>query len=203
MSELYAGKPDPAVYDYLTRRRSAKKLAAPGPDDGQVQMILQAAARVPDHGKLFPWYFLVFKGDARRGAGDILKRAWLAREPDASPAKLELEGERFLNAPVVIGVVSTIRESKIPAWEQILSAGAACMTLCLAANALGFASNWLTGWYSYDEAVKKELGLGDHENIAGFIHLGTAAEQPEERERADLSSFVTNWEPGIALRTGK
>ncbi len=193
MTKLYAGKPDPAVYDYLMRRRSAKKLATPGPDDSQIERILTAAARVPDHGKLAPWRFIVLKGDARQEAGEILKKAWILREPDATPARLALEAERFTKSPVVIGVVSVIREGKIPEWEQILSAGASCMNLCLAANALGFASNWLTGWPAYDETVRRELGLSQNERIAGFIHLGTAAEQPEERDRPDITSMTTYW----------
>jgi nitroreductase len=202
MTTLYTGRPDPAVLDYLLRRRSTKKLTGPGPDDRQIEQILTAATRVPDHGKMFPWHFIVFKGDARRQIGELLKKAWLVEEPDASPAKLDLEAERFMRAPLVIGVISIIREGKNPAWEQILSSGAACMNLSLAANALGFATAWLTEWYSYSPIFREGLGLGAAENIAGFIHIGTPAEQPEERDRPDLARIVTEWKPGISLSKG-
>jgi nitroreductase len=200
--DLYAGRPCPELYNYLIRRKSVKKLGTPGPDKEQIGQILQAAARVPDHGKLFPWYFIVFEGEARQAIGPLLEKAWLVEEPEASPAKLELEGERFLKAPVVIAVVSKIRESKNAAWEQILSAGAACMNLTLAANALGFATNWLTEWYCYSETFCRSLGLGDNENIAGFIHIGTAESVPEERARPDLDKIVTWWSPGAGLQKG-
>jgi nitroreductase len=202
MTDLYAGKKSPELIDYLLHRRSVKNLTAPGPDAGQVETILRAGSRVPDHGKLFPWYFIVLEGDARKQAGEILKAAWLKREPDAAPAKLELEAERFLRAPVVIGVVSKIRESKNQAWEQILSAGAVCMNISLAANTLGFASNWLTEWYSYDADVLKGFGIGENENVAGFIYIGTPAAAPEERDRPDLAQIVTHWRPGAALNKG-
>ncbi len=202
MTELYTGKKSPALLDYLLHRRSAKTMTTPGPSPEQVDTILRAGARVPDHGKLFPWYFIVFEGDARRQAGEILKDAWLKREPQAEPAKLELEAGRFMRAPVVIAVVSKIRESKNPAWEQILSAGAACMNIILAANALGFGSKWLTEWYNYDADVLRALGIGEHENVAGFIYIGTTEAAPEERDRPDLEKIVTHWQPGTPLNKG-
>lgn len=202
MTLLYTGKPDPGVLEYLMRRRSAKNLTDPGPDGDQLRMILTAASRVPDHGKMFPWYFIVFQGEARKQAGELVKKAWLTLEPDATPAKLDLEAGRFTRAPVVIGVISRIREGKNPAWEQILSAGAVCMNLSLAANACGYATVWLTEWYSYDPVFRQGLGLGLNENIAGFIHIGTPAAQQDERERPDLSRIVTEWTEGAPLNKG-
>ena len=202
MTELYAGKPSAELYDYLTRRRSAKKLSAPGPDREQISRIIAAASRVPDHGKLFPWYFVVFSGAARAEAGKLIAQAWQQVEPDASPAKLELESERLMRAPASIMVVSKMREGKITAWEQILSGGASCMTLCLAANALGFATNWLSEWYVYHPAFKSALGLGDNEHIAGLIQIGTPVEPPEERPRPDPAALTSWWQPGMALNKG-
>lgn len=175
----------------------------PGPDREQIRTILQAAMRVPDHGKMFPWYFIVFEGPARKAAGKIIRKAWLAEDPEASEAKLELEENRFMRAPVVIGVVSRIREGKHPVWEQILSAGAACQNLCLAAHASGFAANWLTEWYSYNDVFRQELGLDERDHVAGFIYLGTPATQPEERPRPDADEIVTFWEEGASLHKGK
>lgn len=193
----------PALVDFLLNRRSTplKIMDVPGPDRAQIQTILKIAARVPDHGKMFPWYFIVFEGDARTRIGAALQAAWLAEDASASAAKLELEAEKFLRAPVVIAVVSKMRAGKNPFWEQILSAGAACMNLCLAANALGFATNWLTEWYAYSPTFKQMLGLAAGENIAGFVYIGSATETPEERDRPDMDQIVTWWD-GAAPNKG-
>lgn len=185
----------PNMLEFLLHRRSSKvkNLVLPGPDESQTDLILKAAARVPDHGKLAPWRFIVLAGDGRKKAGAFLKSAFLTEEPDASPAKLELEAERFCRAPVVIAVISSMKEGKTPEWEQILSAGAACFNLCLAANAQGFATCWLTEWYVYNLAFQKSMGLGDRERFAGFIYIGTPATAPEERERPDLAKIVSRF----------
>ncbi|PJB70860.1 MAG: nitroreductase [Alphaproteobacteria bacterium CG_4_9_14_3_um_filter_47_13] len=201
---IIAARSSGEVLDYLLKRRSVslKYLRDPGPDTQQINLILKAASRVPDHGKLFPWYFLVFQGKARVDIGNIIAKAYKDREPDAAPAKLILEAERFLRAPVVIAVISRIRKSRNPVWEQILSAGAVCQNLCLAANASGFGSNWITEWYAYNETVRQALGLETQDHIAGFIFIGTPAQQPEERIRPDLADITTFWTPDIDLKKG-
>lgn len=204
-AELLCGDPLPAMGDYLARRRSCplKDMAAPAPSPAQIEDILQSAARVPDHGKMFPWHFIVFSGAARKQAGILLREAWAQENPQqAEPAKLELEAERFLRAPLVIGVVSRVREGKHPLWEQILSAGAACQNLCLAANARGYATNWLTEWYSYSPAFKTALGLDARDHMAGFVYIGTATTTPAERDRPAMAAITTHWKPGIALNKG-
>ncbi len=186
-----------------TRRSTSLKLMAfPGPDEAQIQQILGAATRVPDHNKLVPWWFVVFTGEKRAAFGEVLKRAYLQEDPEATPAKLALEAERLLRAPVVIAVISRMKEGKAPLWEQILSAGAACYNLCLAANALGFGTNWLTEWYSFNPVVKEALGMDARDNVAGFIYIGTQTEKPEERERPALSNIVNEWSDGYAPRKG-
>ena len=201
---VIAAKKSPETLDYLLRRRSCpiKSLGDPGPNDDEIRTILTAAARVPDHGKLFPWYFVVFKGEERKAAGALLKKAYLEEEPNAAPAKLDLEANRFMRAPVIIAVISRVREGKHPVWEQVLSAGAVCHNLSLAAHASGFGAVWLTEWHSYNETFRSELGLDEKDHIAGFIYIGTPAESPEERERPDLTQIVTNWSPGKALNKG-
>jgi nitroreductase len=201
---LAAAEPSPELLDYLLKRRSVsiKLLKEPGPDRAQIETILRAAARVPDHGRLFPWYFIVFAGEARLQAGALLKKAWLAEEPAAMPARLDLESERFLRAPAVIAVISRIREGKHPAWEQILSAGAAGQNLCLAANALGFGTCWVTEWYAYSETFRRGLGLDERDNIAGFIYIGAPSEMPAERDRPDPAQITTFWTPGQTLNKG-
>lgn len=187
----------------LTRRStSIKHLGAPGPTPDQIQMILQAASRVPDHNKLAPWWFVVFDGDARAKFGDVLRKAYVREDENAAPAKLDLEAERFLRAPLVIAVISRIKEGKAPQWEQILSAGAACHNLCLAANALGFGFNWVSEWTAYNEEVRAALGCDERDTIAGFIYIGTAAEKPEERERPSLSDIVNDWSESYTPKKG-
>ena len=201
---LFAGEASLTVLDYLLRRRSVpvKALAEPGPTRAQVETMLTAAARVPDHGKLAPWYFIVFAGDNRAKAGALLRAAWLAQEPDATPDKLALEAGKFMQAPVVIAVISRVREGKLPQWEQFLSCGAACQNLSLAAHALGFGVNWLTGWPAFSDAFRASLGLDARDNVAGFFYIGTTAEMPSERDRPDLPDIVTWWTPEAALAKG-
>lgn len=186
-----------STLELLARRRSVKadKLVAPGPDEGQLRKILTIAARVPDHKKLAPWRFVVFAGDARAAFGDIMATACQGEEKEPpSRVRLDLERQRFLRAPLVVAVVSRIVPHRsAPDWEQTLSAGAACYNLCLAANAMGFATNWLTEWIAYSPAIAAALGLAAHERVAGFIYIGTAREAPEERERPVLDDLVTHW----------
>jgi nitroreductase len=184
------------VLQALLTRRSVKpvQMRAPGPNPEQLQLILTAAARVPDHKKLAPWRFVVFEGEGRSRFGDVLADVCRAEEKEPSPVRLETERKRFLDAPLVVGVISrTTQTPGAPEWEQILSCGAACFNLCLAANALGFATNWLTGWYAYSPGVRRHLQLADNERIAGFIYIGTADEAPADRERPDLSKIVTRY----------
>jgi nitroreductase len=184
------------LLSFLQARRSVslKLMTDPGPDQTQIHDILKIGSRIPDHGKLFPWHFIVFADEARRAAGNLIREAFIAENPDTEEAKLTLESERFLRAPVVIAVISRIREGKIPLWEQILSAGAACYNVCLAANATGFGTCWLTEWMAYSPTFKRSLGLDDRDHIVGFIYIGTATEKPEDRDRPDLTAIVTHWQ---------
>jgi nitroreductase len=186
-----------ALLDVLLKRRSVKPMlmTGPGPSPEQLMVLLTAAARVPDHKKLTPWRFIVFEGDARARFGDALATACQAEEEEPPSAmRLETERRRFMDVPLVVAVVSrTVQSAGAPEWEQVLSAGAACFNLCLAANSLGFASNWLTGWYAYSPRVAQHLQLAANERIAGFIYLGTAKEPTADRERPDLARIVTRY----------
>jgi nitroreductase len=188
----------PQTLDLLLSRRSgsAKRMKGPGPDGDQIRTLIQAATRVPDHGKLTPWRFLIFKNEARNKFGDLLARALKETEPDAGDERIAQERGRFLRAPVVIGVVSRMREgTPIPEWEQTLSVGAACQTLCIAAHAMGFVANWITEWYAYHPAVREGLGLASGERIAGFIYLGHPAEPLEDRPRPPFETIAREWTP--------
>lgn len=185
------------VVEYLESRRSVKadKLVEPGPNERQLETILRIAARVPDHKKLVPWRFIVVAGDERKALGGRLAHITSQKEPEASDARLDIERNRFMRSPVTIAVVShTIYHPGAPEWEQVLSAGAACMNLVHAAHALGFAAHWLTEWYAYDEGARHAIGLNPKERIAGFIHIGTAGEPPQERDRPDLGAIVSHYD---------
>ncbi len=186
-------RPAPDTIGLLLTRRSgsAKTMTTPGPDAEQLGTILTAAARAPDHGKLFPWRFIVFEGHARARFGEVLAEC-LQQTEAVSDERLALERARFLRAPVVVTVVSRVREGlPIPAWEQELSAGAVCQTMLIAATALGFVANWLTEWPAFNPLVAARLGLAEGERIAGCIYIGTPAVPLEERVRPDLDKIVT------------
>jgi nitroreductase len=183
--------PAPGAIDLLLTRRSgsAKAMKAPGPSKKELEQILQAGARVPDHGKLFPWRFIIFEGKGRDRAGDILAEVMEAEGERAK--QVEEERNRFLRAPLVIGVISSARElHKVPVWEQELSAGAVCQNILIAATALGFVGNWLTEWYAFHPAVKAQMGLKPGERVAGFIYIGTAKDELEERPRPEMDKIV-------------
>lgn len=182
------------LVDYLASRRSipAFQMAAPGPSKAEVEEMLRLASRVPDHGKLAPWRFIVYRGEERMRISARLKEMALAAKPDLSEEMIRVEETRLTRAPVVVAVVSKAAPHfKIPEWEQVMSAGAVCLNLLMAANALGYASNWLTEWYAFDERAYPLLGVEPGERIAGFIHIGTAMVPPTERPRPELAEIVT------------
>jgi nitroreductase len=184
------------MIELLKARRSAPaaSLSEPGPSDRDIETLLQIAARVPDHGKLAPWRFIVFEGEGRRRAGEIVADVYAKAHPDADAKRLENEKRRFSLAPLVIGVVSrAAAHKKIPEWEQVLSAGAVCMNLIVAANAQGFASVWLSEWYAYDRVVLARFGVSENEKIAGFIHIGCNGGPREDRPRPALIDLVTRF----------
>jgi len=189
----------PDTIALLTRRRSATAItmAAPGPSPEQRNHLLGIAARVPDHGKLAPWRFIVFEGAARAEFGDILANAFTDTTPDATAEQISFEAERLTRAPLVIAVVSCVTERhKVPEWEQILSAGAVCQNLLIAASAMGFGAQWLTEWYAFDHQVKAALALKSGERIAGFVYIGSVTDQPVERARP--GARIDHWSPAMS-----
>jgi nitroreductase len=188
--------PMPEALDLLKTRRSIKpiELNGPGPSTSEIETLLTVASRVPDHGKLTPWRFIVFEGDARLAAGEKIAAQFRAKRPDATPDQVEHERKRLARAPLVIAVVSRAAPHvKIPEWEQIMSAGAATTSLVMAAHAMGYAANWLTEWYAYDRDVLNALGLAPNERIAGFVHIGRPTKPPEDRPRPPLNEIVTRY----------
>lgn len=180
----------------LLSRRSvkAKELTTPGPNASELNCILRAAHRVPDHKKLGPWRFIVFQGDARQSAGEQLAHALKIENACATSQMLAFEKIRFLQAPLVIAVVSSpVENEKVPEWEQTLSAGAASQNVLLAAHAMGYVGQWLTEWYNYSDTIKHTFGLNKTEKFAGFIYIGSARKAPTERDRPSLEERVSFW----------
>ncbi len=179
----------------MAARRSPKPfhLAEPAPSAAQLDAILRLAARTPDHGKLNPWRFIVFEGEARHRAGDALA-AVMTRQGEVSEETIKATRESLARAPMVIAVVSTAKPHvKIPEWEQVLSAGAVSYGLILAAHAFGFGAVWLTGWPTYDAGARTALGLKDDEKLAALIHIGTQTESQPERTRPEMAAIVTRF----------
>lgn len=186
----------PDALHLLQTRRSVKpmELTGPAPSAAEIDSLLTIASRVPDHGKLTPWRFIVFTGEARFAAGEAIASAFRTDRPDATPEQIEFERTRLARAPLVIAVISRAAPHvKIPEWEQQLSAGASAMSLVFAAHALGYAASWITEWYAYDRRVLDALGVAANERIAGFVHIGHAAKPPEDRPRPALDSIVTRF----------
>jgi nitroreductase len=184
--------------ELLRRRRSLppQGMAGPGPEPAEIATLLTLASRVPDHGKLTPWRFLVIEGAARDRAGAIAAKILREDEPSLSEARRQAELTRFSRAPLVIGVISRAAPHvKIPEWEQVLSAGAACMTLVTAANAMGYVTAWLTEWCAYDRRFCEAIGVGANEKIAGFVHIGRPNMISEDRPRPKLADIVSRLEP--------
>jgi nitroreductase len=186
----------PDALNLLKTRRSVKpiEMTGPAPSAAEIDTLLTVASRVPDHGKLTPWRFIVFEGDARHAIGETLAAIFKADNPQATPDQIAFEKSRLARAPLVIAVVSrVVPHVKIPEWEQIMSSGAAAMNLVTAAHAQGFAAAWLTEWYAYDRRVLDALGLAPHEKITGFVHIGRPVKPPEDRPRPPLSEIVTRY----------
>ena len=195
--QLKAADSNPDVLQFLSRRRSAlvRAMTEPGPDANQLELILRIAARVPDHRKLFPWRFIVFQEQARADFGAHLAQIFTDDNAAMPPERIQHERDRFLRAPLIVGVVSSPKDCPrgTPKWEQELSAGAVCMNMLLAARASGFAAQWLTEWYAFDKRIDSLLGLSPREKIAGFIYIGTASEDPMERPRPEMGSLIEHW----------
>jgi nitroreductase len=183
----------PQTLAFLARRRSAAALTLgpPAPSDEELATLLRLATRVPDHGKLSPWRFVILHGGAKQRFIEGLE-AIAARRQDGEKLKVKLG--KIKAPPLTIAVVSRASPGDIPEWEQRLSSGAVCMTMIIAAQAMGYGANWITDWYAYDEEAGRLLGLGEGERVAGYVHIGTSAEMPLERVRPDPAAITSEWQ---------
>ncbi len=183
--------------EFLNQRLSvpSRQLGEPGPQGEQLDALLSAAIRVPDHGRLTPWRLRLIRGDARRAFGERLAQIH-ARDPDVAEKALLKDRERYLAAPLIVVVIAHVLEGhKIPPQEQILSAGCVAYNLLLGAQALGFGAQWLTGWAAYDRDVAELLGLEAGQRVVGFVHIGTPVEEASEHPRASLEEVRGEWKP--------
>ncbi|ESQ87001.1 NAD(P)H nitroreductase [Asticcacaulis sp. AC460] len=186
-------KPSPDVLEALFFRRSAPAptLQSPGPSADEIDLLIRIGLRVPDHGKIGPWRIVRFTAQSKATLVEKLT-ALAAKQPE--PGKAVAALQKLSIPPEALLVVSSpLQPHKIPLWEQQLSAAAVCQTLLIAAGALGYGANWITDWYSYDAEAKQVLGLADHENVAGFVYLGTPSEAPLERDRPNYAERVSWW----------
>ena len=183
--------PAPQVLAFLARRRSASAvtLTEPGPSAAELDDLLHLAMRVPDHGKLSPWRFVILEGFGKAHFAARLDALARARGDSVAAAKLA----KLKLPPLCVAVISAPKPGQIPEWEQRLSSGAACMTLLYSALAMGYGANWITDWYAYDAEANALLGLTGEEKVAGFVLIGTVREPPLERERPQLEALVSRW----------
>jgi nitroreductase len=197
--------PSPSTLSLLKTRRSPKlrSLVEPGPSSAELDELLTIAARVPDHGKLVPWRFVIIQGAARSRLSEIAASSLRAKNPAADPVKIDEARTRFSGVPLTVVVVSSPRgdpadpsrpHPSIPRFEQELSAGAVCMNYLVAAKAMGFAAVWLTEWYAADAAIQSALAIAPHERIAGFLYTGTEPDPREDRPRPVMSQIVSRYE---------
>ncbi len=181
---------------YLSTRRSVpgEFLAEPGPTKEELGQIIEIGLRVPDHGKLNPWRLIVIAGENRRKAGEKLAQIALSNNPDFDDFSLKVERERFLPAPVTIGVLSSPKEHiRIPEFEQLISAAAVALNLVHGANALGYGVHWVTRWFAYDQAAAKMLGAQEGEKFVAFIQMGSAGKRLEDKPKPDVEKLVSEW----------
>lgn len=180
----------------LATRASAINLTEPAPSDTELECILDAAVRAPDHGKLRPWKFLLVRGAARARLGDIMAKALLARDPNAPHQMIEAESAKPIRAPllIIVAAASDPEHPKIPEIEQVISASCAAMNIFLAAHALGYGCMWKTGAPAYDSSVKSALGLEPQHHIVAFLYLGTHKIPPPDIRRPRHADFVQIWE---------
>ncbi len=186
-----------SLRSHLATRRSgkARDMIAPGPDAAQLRDIIALALRTPDHGKLTPWRIITIADDQRDAFATLLKGAWVAENPGAAGLDLSALDQFAHQAPSLLVLVSTpVPGSKIPVWEQQMSAGAVGMNLLHAAHALGFVGSWLTGWAAYSADVAKAFGVADHDTIVGYFFFGTAGADLSERPRPEYEDVVRAWD---------
>lgn len=186
-----------SLRSHLSTRRSgkARDMVAPGPDAAELREIIALALRTPDHGKLAPWRIVTVADDQRETLAKLLKDAWVAENPGAAGLDLSALDQFAHQAPTLLVLLSTpVRDSKIPLWEQQMSAGAVGMNLLHAAHAHGYVGSWLTGWAAYSPDVAAAFGAGEGDTIVGYFFIGTAANPLSERPRPEYDDVVRAWD---------
>ena len=182
-----------AALEFLKARKSVPltQITGPGPSDDELAQLLEIAARVPDHGRMEPWRFIIYRGASARKAGEALADLAQKQRGNMTEEELTRERNRLNRAPLAVGVISKVdAESHIPDWEQFLSAGAVAMNLVSAATAAGFAANWITGWFCDDAEGRSIIGLQPNERVAGIVHIGNCDVKIPDRPRPDVAAIT-------------
>lgn len=176
---------NPDLMAYLNERRSAPILEAPGPGRAQIQEIVTCACSVPDHRRLVPWRVIAVENSSRELLGELWARHLAESVNEAASLMRNVR-----RAPVIlVCVFSPKQQVKVPRDEQLITAGLASYTILMAANALGFGGYWRTGRAAYNRPLAEELGLEEHESIAGYLYLGTVAEPLTPRPRPTVDKL--------------
>lgn len=178
----------------LQNRFSSPRLCEPAPSAGELQEIIRAAIRVPDHAWLRPWRFLSITGERRETLGELLERGLIRRNPQADDVARNKAKAAPLRAPMIIVVIARLQEHpKVPAQEQRLSAACAAHAILLAAGSLGYAGIWRTGDAAFDRALMTDLDLAKNEEIIGFLYLGSLDGVAKTIPQLDPNQFLTDW----------
>lgn len=189
---------DKTPIELITTRRSvvAANMTDPGPNDEDLDTIIAAGVRVPDHGRVGPWRIQVIRKEAQAKLGGLYGKLFKEDNPDAPDDLVEFNRQRPSRSPILLAITfhpDPERYVKVPNSEQILSCGALCQNILNGAHALGYVAQWITEWPAYHAEVKKALGHDPATEIVGFIHIGSATEAPQERKRVGAESVVSEW----------
>ncbi len=166
----------PIVEAILKRRSvSPRRLTAPGPDEAQLQLLIEAAAAAPDHGRLHPWRFVILRDSDRQALALAFEQAARELDPDVADAAAAREAEKAHHGPCQIAVIARIYPDHpiAPPAEQWISLGAAIQNVLLAAEALGFRAMIVSGRKVRTAVARRTLGVGEQEELVGFIAVGS------------------------------
>ncbi|WP_416899580.1 MAG: nitroreductase [Minwuia sp.] len=184
-----------SAYDLVAKRASIGPKLQTGDDvsDAELEKLYEAAMTAPDHGNLNPFRFTVIRGAAREKLGDVFAEAALKRGEDQAAA--DIARTKPMRSPVLIAVIATVTPDhpKAPPIEQVLTAGMAGYNMVLAAQATGLAAIWLSGPPAYDAHVLASLGVGENEQLLGFVYVGRPKRDVSGPRRADWRKHVSEW----------
>jgi nitroreductase len=191
-------KADNPIVDFLRNRRSvvAANLAEPGPNEDELNTIIEIGLRVPDHSRCGPWRIQIIRKEGQAKLGELYGDLFAKEDEEPTEEKISYWRQRPQSAPILLAITcypNMEKMHKIPLWEQILSGGAMCQNILNASHAMGYSAQWLSEWPAYHNDVKNFLGHKEDIEIYGFMFIGTAIEPPKERKRIGAEDVVSEW----------